>query len=216
MKNHYKNFDMKNKGAVSKECDSRFGNLLLVGMLLTSITFGPNNVEAASPQAAVTKESKDKQVTDANHSNEMPEYRNPFDQLSKEMDRLWHKISIRDNSGYIIDGAFASSNFYSYLNNTDKEYILNIEIPGFEKEQVKIELQGDYIIVKAQKPQINSSKNNDAYSNAQSRNSLYQKLLLPKDVDKSAISSSLKNGILTITLPKSPIKTEEVKVIPIS
>ncbi|XVN43009.1 MAG: phage terminase large subunit [Candidatus Rickettsia vulgarisii] len=44
----------------------------------------------------------------------------------------------------------------------------------------------------------------------------YEKLSLPKDINKDSISSSLKNGVLTILLPKAPVKAEEVKKIPIN
>lgn len=219
MKNYSQNFNIRNKEVGAKSLagsfDKRLGNLLIFGMLISSITVGFSNAEAASSKQPAAKEIENKHGNDIKSRNEISEYRNPFDHLSKEMDRLWHKIAIRDNSGYIIDGAFVSSSFHSYLNATEKEYVLNIEIPGFEKDQVKIELQGDYIVIKAQKPSITSPAE-DCSSNSQLRNSFHQKLLVPKDVDKLTISSSLKNGVLTITLPKSPVKTEEVKLIPIS
>ncbi|KAJ6644811.1 Replicative DNA helicase [Pseudolycoriella hygida] len=142
------------------------------------------DVKAATVKQIATKEAVKTNNT-AQPSNEALEYYNPFEQLSKEMD--------------------------SYFNNNEKEYVLNIEIPGFEKEQVKVELQGDYIIIKAQKLLDGPKKEEVSSLNQKSRNSFYQKLFLPKDVNKDTISSSLKNGILTIILPKSPIKTEEIK-----
>ncbi len=221
MKNHYRKFAINNNDVITRAVDQNLRSALAFGILVASIIFAPKIVEAASVKQSASKEmastqNNNKPTNDLNQDTEIPEYPNPFAQISKEMDRLWHKIAIKDNSSYFIDGGFVSSSFHSYLNTTDKEYILNIEIPGFEKEQVKIELQGNYILVKAQKPVIETSKNDPSCSNSQARNSFYQKLLLPKDVDKTEISSNLKNGILTITLPKSPLKTEEVKIIPIS
>lgn len=229
MENYWKNFDIyKNKQEVRSTSNAKLGisgvqsstnlfyisNLLVLSIVIATLMIFNNLVEAATVKTPQTKETLKGQEESANQRNEAYEYYNPFEQLSKNMDRLWHKIAIRDNSGYIVDGSFMhSTSFNSYLDSNDKEHILNIEIPGFEKEQVKVELQGEYIIIKAQKAEENKKDNLPA--NSQFRNAFYQKLLLPKDVNKNAITTTLKNGILTIILPKSPIKTEEIKTIPI-
>ncbi|WP_375327321.1 Hsp20/alpha crystallin family protein [Candidatus Tisiphia endosymbiont of Nemotelus uliginosus] len=230
MENYWKNFDIyKNKQEVRSTSNTKLGisgvqsstnlfyisNLLILSIVIATLMVFNNLAEAATVKTPQTKETvKGQQDESANQRNETYEYYNPFEQLSKNMDRLWHKIAIRDNSGYIVDGSFMhSTSFNSYLDSNDKEHILNIEIPGFEKEQVKVELQGEYIIIKAQKAEENKKDNSP--TNSQFRNSFYQKLLLPKDVNKNAIATTLKNGVLTIILPKSPIKTEEIKTIPI-
>ncbi|WP_341764248.1 Hsp20/alpha crystallin family protein [Candidatus Tisiphia endosymbiont of Beris chalybata] len=190
------------------------GSLLVLGIFVTSIMLNNGQVEAATVKTPQAQENLKGQENSDSQRNEAVEYHNPFEQLSKDMDRLWHKMAIRDHSCHIIDEPFMNNtSFNSYLNSNDKEYILNIEIPGFEKEQVKVELQGEYIIIKAQKAE--KSKKDDSHTNSQRRSSLDQKLFLPKDVNKNGITTSLKNGVLTIILPKSPIKTEEIKTIPI-
>lgn len=111
------------------------------------------------------------------------------------------------NRYYLLDHSKLGYGVNSYLSSDDKQYILNIEIPGFDKEQVKILLQGEYLLVEAKKATDNTGK--------QSSKSVYQRMFLPSDADKANITSSLKNGILTITIPKLPTKTIEVKTIPV-
>lgn len=119
-----------------------------------------------------------KELLSSDHANQ-----DSFDQLSKEMNKLWEKVVTRNNG---VGGFITNNSFNSYLDNNDKEYKLNIEVPGFDKQQISIELQGDYLVIKGEKPQDNS-KNHNCYTNQQYRNSFYEKLQLPKDVNKDSI-----------------------------
>lgn len=111
------------------------------------------------------------------------------------------------NRYYLLDYPKLGYSVNSYLSSDDKQYTLNIEIPGFDKEQVKVFLQGEYLLVEAKKATDNTGR--------QSSNSVHQRMFLPSDADKTNITSSLKNGLLTIIIPKSPTKTIEVKTIPV-
>ncbi len=193
---------------------------LLMGITITSGVSGlwyDFNAYAALPKpqeastAAVLKQQNNSKI-----DNYSEIYDNPFVHLSQEMDKLWHRFTIRNN-GFVFDSPIVmASSLNSYLDVNDKQYTLNIEIPGFDKEQIKIELQRDYLIITAQKTQNDQAKDANKYSDQQTRNAFYQKLFLPKDIDKNNISSNLKNGILTVIVPRVPIKTEDVKFIPIN
>lgn len=137
----------------------------------------------------------------ASSNDKLNEFFNSFDQLTQDVDKFLDKTIGNNNS---------------HLDANDKEYTINLEIPGFDKEQITIEMQGDYLVVKGEKSKDNTDKNANPSSNQQSRNSFYQKLSLPKDINKDSISANLKNGVLTITLPKAPIKAEEMKTITIN
>lgn len=175
---------------------------LTIGMLLISYPV----------YSSTDRKEETKAIAPTQEIDNYIEYRNSFEQLSKEMDRLM----IRHN-GPGMAALITNNSFNSYLDVNDKEYTINIEIPGFDKQQITIELQGDYLVIKGQKSQDKDNKKNDnSYADQQYRNSFYQKLLLPKDINKDSISSSLKNGVLTVILPKAPVKAEEVKKIPIN
>ncbi|MCC8371915.1 MAG: Hsp20/alpha crystallin family protein [Rickettsia endosymbiont of Pseudomimeciton antennatum] len=193
---------------------------LLMGITVTNGVSGlwyDLNAYAASPKPQETSTAAvSKQQNNSKTDNHSEIYDNPFVQLSQEMDKLWHRFTIRHN-GFIFDFPIVmTSSLNSYLDVNDKQYTLNIEIPGFDRDQVKVELQGNYLVISTQKIQNDQAKDGNKYSGQQARNAFYQKLFLPKDIDKNNISSNLKNGVLTVIVPRVPIKTENVKSIPIN
>lgn len=81
--------------------------------------------------------------------------------------------------------------FTKKLKDNGNNYSVKVDVPGFEKEEIDIEI-------------INDSLNIKAKNSENTKNFIFY---LPKDIiNKEAVSSSLKNGQLTITFPK---KTKE-------
>jgi HSP20 family protein len=77
-------------------------------------------------------------------------------------------------------------------------YSLKLDIPGFEREEIDIEVVENVLNIKAK--------------NAEDSKSLA--FYVPKDIDTGAIGATLKNGQLTITLPKkkAPANTQKIRV----
>lgn len=97
---------------------------------------------------------------------------------------------------------------------TDKQYIIKLEVPGYEKEQIKIEIQdGNMIISTRDIPDLDKNKSHDSL--CKGLRSFRQIMSLPSDIDKEGIAPTLKNGILTITIPRIPNKAKESREIPI-
>lgn len=113
-----------------------------------------------------------------------------FDQLNTSM--LKSHIALQD--------IFANQNMLNqrlHITTSEKNYIIAFEAPGFTKEQITIEIIGNALIIKADN------------NNQDNRKQLQYKITLQYDVDTESITSSLQDGILTITLPriKSAIQT---------
>ncbi|WP_425363959.1 Hsp20/alpha crystallin family protein [Candidatus Tisiphia endosymbiont of Hybos culiciformis] len=221
--NYVSNYQLKNDNIQLNNnplLANKLKKKLILAALSMGIVVGISGVYDINAYAALPKSQDTSTTTVAGQQNKTDNYSeihgNPFVQLSQEMDKLWNRFTIRHN-GFIFDSPIViTSSLNSYLDTNDKQYTLNIEIPGFDKEQIKIELQGDYLVITAQKAQNEQAKDDNKYSDQQARNMFYQKLFLPKDIDRNNISSNLKNGVLTVILPRSPIKVEDVKTIPIN
>lgn len=136
-----------------------------------------------------------------------------FEELSNAHNKIFRDSGIlfQDNNNFFRN----SHSFYSSrLSADDKQYTYTITVPGYDKEEIKIEMLGEYITVSAQKQKKEADKKDVAL---EENSAFYQKILLPKDTNKDKISSTLKNGILTITIDKSPSpKKEEAKIVPIN
>ena len=89
---------------------------------------------------------------------------------------------------------------------TEGEYVIKLAVPGIEKDQLKVELTGDTLLV-------SFSNAGDAGNKAgYSRRSYFMK----HEIKRDEIKASLRNGILTITVPKAIPPEPEHKLIEIS
>ena len=89
----------------------------------------------------------------------------------------------------------------------DGVYYLEMDIPGFEKKDVNIEIdENDYLTITAEKSNEDEDKDKN-YIRQERSYGKYQRSFYLGDVDKDNINASFENGILKVTMPKK----EEVK-----
>lgn len=92
-------------------------------------------------------------------------------------------------------------------------YVIEIDIPGFNKDEVKVDYENGYLTVLARKEEEKEDKKKnyikrERYYGEQAR-SYYIGNVLVKD-----IKAKFDDGILKVSFPKEEIK-EEIKLIPI-
>ena len=118
-----------------------------------------------------------------------------------------------DLIGDLFDDSFFHKN-ESKLMKTDikekkNEYIIDIDLPGYDKEGIKLEIQDGYLTVHAS---VNKEENDEEkgrfvrkerYSGACSR-SFY----VGENITEDEIKAKFKNGTLTIIVPKKEDKKE--------
>lgn len=97
-------------------------------------------------------------------------------------------------------------------------YTMEMDIPGFNKEDVKIEVDdNDYLTITAEKTsESDSSDDGKNYVRKERCYGKYQRSFYVGDIDKENIDASFENGILKVTMPKkeeekSSKRTIEVK-----
>ena len=83
------------------------------------------------------------------------------------------------------------------------KYVLESELPGFDKEDIHLDLDGDYLTISAQ----HSSEKEDSdkegkYLRRERSSSSYRRSFNIAACDSDGIDAEYKNGILTVSLPK--------------
>ena len=106
---------------------------------------------------------------------------------------------------------YSSSSIKTKFITQDKQYILVLEVPGYDKSQIKVKVGSNKLFITGNIEQDNKSNTLDDYAQ---RNFNYV-ISLYEDVDQNNISSNLNNGILTIKLPRMEVKEKDAKEIPI-
>jgi HSP20 family protein len=84
----------------------------------------------------------------------------------------------------------------------DKEFVVRAELPGVEKEDVKVEISGDRLSIEAERKFEEEEEKEDFYRHELGYGSLMRTVALPDEVDVDNVHAELKEGILHITLPK--------------
>ena len=100
----------------------------------------------------------------------------------------------------------------------EKEFVLDIDLPGYEKENIGLTLENGYLLVSAKKTE--ETKEEDKKGRYLRRERKYgavsRSFFVGDGLKEEDIKASFKNGVLQIVFPKeTPKKLEEKKVIAI-
>lgn len=100
----------------------------------------------------------------------------------------------------------------------DGNYILEIDIPGYNKEDIKIELENGYLTVSASKEEKVDEEDKKSHYIHKERyfGKCSRTYYAGENIKEEDIKANFKNGILTLTFPKeNPEKIENKKYIEI-
>ena len=127
-------------------------------------------------------------------------------------------IPRRRNEFDLFDDFFRGDDFFTRreqsLMKTDiKEkgdnYIIEMDLPGYEKENINLELKDGYLTISAKVEKDNNSDENERYVHKErfygecSRN-----FFVGEDITEEDIHAEFKNGMLKICIPKTEAKKE--------
>ena len=91
------------------------------------------------------------------------------------------------------------------IKETDSAYELDIEMPGYSKEQIKVALENGYLTVSASK-ESKEEDNKKHYVRKEISESCSRSYYVGDDVTQADIKAKYENGMLAISVPKSQPK----------
>ena len=91
-----------------------------------------------------------------------------------------------------------------------ESYMLEAELPGFSRDDIKAEINEGKLTLKAEKKSDSESKD-DGYIRRERSLGSFERTFSLKGIDEEGISAEYKDGILYITLPKEKISVPEAK-----
>lgn len=131
-------------------------------------------------------------------------------QLQREMNRLFDSFF---RGGATDDGSYGTFWIPAVdIVEQDDAYVVEAELPGLTKDDVKISVQGNILTIRGGKKTSHEEKSRN-YHRSEPR--LLAGFTLPSYVKTDKIDAQYRNGILTINLPKveeAKPKSIEVKV----
>lgn len=84
----------------------------------------------------------------------------------------------------------------------DGEVLIKAEVPGVKKEDLDISVSGNTVTIKGQSSREEKEEKGDYYRSEISRGSFSRMVALPAEVDAAKATTSFRDGVLELTLPK--------------
>ncbi len=85
----------------------------------------------------------------------------------------------------------------------DKEYEITAELPGMAESDIEIKLSNNALTIRGEKKSEKEERKKDFYLSERRFGVFERRFHIPEGVDPDRISAVFKNGVLTVTLPKT-------------
>lgn len=93
------------------------------------------------------------------------------------------------------------------VKETEKNYILDIDLPGFKKEDVNIDLENGYLTISAKREhKVDNEDKKENFVRRERSYGQFSRSFHVGDISQDEIEAHLENGTLTIKLPKEEEK----------
>jgi HSP20 family protein len=150
----------------------------------------------------------------------------PFANLRREMDRLfddfewgsWRLPTPR--SLFNVEPLWRGEMNWGKVpavdvTDTEKTYEVTAELPGMDEKNVEVKFANGVLTVRGEKKEEKEEKQKDYHLSERRYGSFQRSFTVPDGVDADKIEATFKNGVLTVSLPKTPEAQKKEKHIAI-
>lgn len=164
-----------------------------------------------------------------NNKNEIPvrrlnEQEHPVYFLQSEMNHIFDDF-FRSCDMPLMGRSYTLSPFGGYqpsvampcidVHETDKEFRISVELPGMTENDIEVSLSNDILTVSGEKKQEVAENVKGWYRMERSYGSFARSIPLPCEVEQHSCRALFKNGVLTVSLPKTLEAQATMKRIPV-
>lgn len=87
------------------------------------------------------------------------------------------------------------------------DFVVTVELPGIPKEDVKVEVIEDALVIEGEKKMVKEKKEEGFFRTERSYGKFYRSIPLPKGAKADQIKAELNYGILEVMIPVPEMKT---------
>lgn len=149
------------------------------------------------------------EIMNRNHNHQMDTF-NPF----REMEQL-ERSFFGDPFGRFFDTPDLAE-FKTDVTDEGDYYMMEADLPGFDKKDIHLELQGDNLIIQAERHSNAEEKNKDGKVVRMERSyGSYSRSFNVSQIDTDHMKAAYDNGVLKLTLPKMHAQLPESRAVEI-
>ncbi|AHD00867.1 Hsp20/alpha crystallin family protein [Leisingera methylohalidivorans] len=139
---------------------------------------------------------------------------NPLAALQRDINHVfedfWQRLENGWNGRTNPAGGFGPS---TDISESGDSVEVAVELPGMSEDDIGISLSGDAMTIRGEKKIAHEEKRKGVYMSERSYGAFYRTIPLPPGADTGKADAQFRNGVLTVTLPKSPEAQAKVKRI---
>ena len=99
------------------------------------------------------------------------------------------------------------------IEDQGKNYCLTVDLPGFKKDDVQVEVTEDTVTINAKRSHAEDEQRKNYLRRERSSQTYYRRIPLPESIRSDEAKAALKDGLLEVTLPKKqPKETKKVAI----
>lgn len=99
------------------------------------------------------------------------------------------------------------------IHENDKEILLDVEVPGIDKKDIKVEVKNGTLTLSGERKDERKTDSSECCRSERYYGRFERSFSLPDIVETAKVSAEYKNGVLTLTLPKTEkAKPKEIQV----
>ena len=95
-------------------------------------------------------------------------------------------------------------------------YRIALELPGVAEEDIHLSLDGGVVTVKGEKKTEREERGDTWYFSERQFGAFSRSFRLPPDADEGAVKAALKDGVLTVTVPRRAPAADAPRRVPIA
>ncbi len=129
--------------------------------------------------------------------------------LHREIDHMFNHLF----RGDVVEDSTTSSWLPPVdISEQENEYLVHVELPGVDKNDVKINVANSILTIKGEKKTVREEKGKN-HRVERSYGTFQRSFTLPTSIKADKIEASYENGVLLVTLPKvEEAKPKEIEV----
>lgn len=134
----------------------------------------------------------------------------PMSEFRREFDRLFDDWAAPVSTGARREGVYTPA---CDVSEGDDHYLLTLEMPGVKKEDIRLEVVDNQVVITGERRRDTPPKGMDTTYSERRYGRFQRSMALPLGVDSDKVEAHYQDGILSVMLPKAEsAKPRQIKI----
>ncbi|WP_318507200.1 Hsp20/alpha crystallin family protein [Bacillus sp. T3] len=133
---------------------------------------------------------------------------------NREFGEMWDSFNDFFGDHFLASVRGDIHQFRTDIKDSGDHYVIEAEMPGFEKEAINIDYEHNYLTISA-KRETNSTDEKENFIRQERHYGEFVRRFFVEDIDENKIEATFTNGVLTLNCPKRQLTGTEHKRIEI-